>query len=241
MARRLIFDFHVLAFPGRRLRTLPVSLLLAWSATISPFGAITAQAEWYVGGYGGIANPGAFSNATVSDPILGGGVTNARINDLELKSGLVWGAKGGYFFESRPWLGFETDVYTLTPDVKAQTIVGGTTTGRVFADNISSIPLRLTTTAIDIIIRSPSMSEVFQPYGGMGYGLFFASSSKNGQSNIHISPGFNLIAGARYVLSPRWALFGEFKFNRATIRFSDVRGNYDSQIFVFGLMWHFDK
>jgi hypothetical protein len=125
--------------------------------------------------------------------------------------------------------------------VKAQTIVGGTTTGRVFADNIPSTPLRLTTTTINIIIRSPSISERFYPYGGMGYGLFFATSSKDRQSNIHISPGFNLIAGARYVLRPKLALFGEFKFNSSTIRFSDVRGNYDSQIFVFGLMWHFEK
>jgi len=28
------------------------------------------------------------------------------------------------------------------------------------------------------------------------------------------------------------------QFNRATIWFSDIRGNYDSQLFVFGLMWH---
>lgn len=69
-------------------------------------------------------------------------------------------------------------------------------------------------------------------------GLFFANSSKNGQFNLNISPGFVLIAGARYALSPQWAFFGKFKFNRATIRFSDIRGNYDSQLFVFGLMWH---
>ena len=54
------------------------------------------QAEWYFGWYGGIANPGAFSKVTVSDPTLGGGVTNARINDLELKSTIV-GGKGGLF------------------------------------------------------------------------------------------------------------------------------------------------
>ena len=213
-------------------------LLLAWGGAVSGLLTTKAQAEWYVGGYGGIANPGAFSNATLSDPTLGGGVTNARINDLELKSTFVGGMKGGYFFENRPWLGLETDLYTLKPDVKAQTIVGGTTTGRVFADQIGPTPLRLTTWAIDLIIRSPSMAEVFQPYGGMGYGLFFASSSKGGQSNLQISPGFNLIAGARYALSPQWAFFGEFKFNRATIRFSEIRGNYDAQLFVFGLMWH---
>ena len=82
---------------------------------------------------------------------------------------------------------------------------------------------------------------IFQPYGGMGYGMFFTTSSKNGSSNTHISPGLNLFAGARYVLSPHWALFGEFKSNHATIRFSDVKGHYDTQLFVFGLMWHFDK
>ena len=48
----------------------------------------TAQAEWYVGAYGGLATPGAFSNATLSSPTLGGGVTEARINDLELKTDL---------------------------------------------------------------------------------------------------------------------------------------------------------
>ena len=73
--------------------------------------------------YGGITNPGAFSNVTLSSPTLGGGVTDARINDLELKSSLVGGAKAGYFFDTRPWLGVETDVYTLKPSVKQQVIV----------------------------------------------------------------------------------------------------------------------
>ncbi|HSL02781.1 MAG TPA: hypothetical protein VK901_04495, partial [Nitrospiraceae bacterium] len=105
--------------------------------------ATTAQAEWYVGGYGGIAAPGGLSNTTVSDPTLGGGVTHAHINDLALKSGLLGGVKGGYFLESRPWLGIETDLYTLKPDVKQQTIVGGTASGSVFAESIGPSSLRL--------------------------------------------------------------------------------------------------
>jgi hypothetical protein len=217
------------------------AVLLSLAVMLPSFPTITARAEWYVGGYGGISNPGAFANVTLSDPALGGGVSNARVNDLDLKGGLVGGAKAGYFFENHQWLGIETDVFTLAPDVKTQTILGGTASGRVFADTLPRIPLRVTTWTGDIIIRSPSMSEVFQPYGGMGYGIFFAQSSKNGSSNVHISPGLNLFAGARYVLSPHWALFGEFKFNHATIRFSDVRGNYDTQLFVFGVMWHFNK
>ena len=220
-----------------RIRILRLFLFLSGSFTV--FLTTNAQAEWYVGAYGGLATPAAFSNATLSSATLGGGITNARINDLELKTTLVGGVKAGYFFETRPWLGFETDVYTLKPSVKPQVIVGGTTSGRVFADNLPSIPLRLTTWAFNIVIRSPSMGDIFQPYGGMGYGLFLATSSKAGISNSHISPGFQLVAGARILLTPKWALFGEFKFNRATIRFSDIRGNYDSQIFAAGVMLQF--
>jgi opacity protein-like surface antigen len=216
-------------------------LLLAWSITVSCLLTTEAQAEWYLGGYGGIANPGAFSNVTVSSLTVGGGVTNAHLNDLALKSGLLEGAKGGYFFESRPWLGVETDLYTLKPDVKQQTIVGGTASGRVFADSIGPSSLRLSVWAVNLIIRSPSMSEVFQPYGGIGYGLFFATGSEGGLSNTQISPGFQFVAGARYVLTPEWAFFGEFKYNNSEIRFNGIKGHYDSQNFVVGLMWHFGR
>ena len=122
---------------------IPGGLLVVWTVTGSGLLTTTAQAEWYVGGYGGISAPGSLSNVTVSDATLGGGVTNARINDLELKSGLLGGVKGGYFFESRPWLGIETDLYTMKPDVKQQTIVGGTSSGSVFAANMPTTSLRL--------------------------------------------------------------------------------------------------
>jgi len=224
---------------GRTSRILILRLFLACSVTVSSFLPTSAQAEWYVGAYGGITNPGAFSNTTLSSTTLGGGVTDARINDLELKSGLVGGVKAGYFFDARPWLGLEGDVYTLKPEVKQQVIVGGTSSRTVFADNLPAIPLRLTVVAFNIVIRSPAMGEIFQPYGGMGYGLFLATSSKDRVSNAHASPGFQLVAGARILLTPKWALFGEFKFNRATIRFSDIRGNYDSQIFAAGVMLQF--
>ena len=227
-----------LDFPSRMPRIMRV--LLA-SGMLSCLIASTAQAEWYVGGYGGISIPGSLSNVTVSHATLGGGVTDARINDLELKSGLLGGLKGGYFFESRPWLGIETDLYSLKPDVKQQTIVGGTASGNVFADNMPTTSLRLTVWTVNLIIRSPSMSDVFQPYGGIGYGLFFATGSLGGQSNTQINPGFQFVAGARYVLSQDWALFGEFKYNNTEIRVSGIKGSYDSQNFVVGLMWHFGR
>jgi opacity protein-like surface antigen len=215
---------------------LTLRLLLVCGVSMSSFFTTKTQGEWYVGAYGGLAKPAAFSNATLSDPTLGGGVNRARVLDLELDTSGVFGAKVGYFFEAYPWLGFETEAYTLKPDVKQQTIVGGTTSGRVFADTLSDTSLRLTPWVLNIIIRSPSISERFYPYGGMGYGLFFTSSS-----NLHIDNGLNIFAGARFVPRPKMALFGEYKYNSATIHFSDIRGNYSSQMFIFGVMWHFDK
>ena len=225
--------------PSGRLPRI-VQFLLASEILISLFAA-TAKAEWYVGAYGGLSYPGAFSNVTLSDPTLGGGVSGARVNDLELKSTLAGGVKAGYFFSDRPWLGVETDVFTLKPDVKQQDVVGGKAGGPVFVEALPRIPLRLTTWAANLVIRSPSLSNTFQPYGGMGYALFIANSSQAGESNIHLSHGFNMFAGARYVLTEKWALFGEFKFNRTTLRFSEIRGEYGAQTFVFGVMWHFDK
>ena len=97
------------------------------------------------------------------------------------------------------------------------------------------------TWAANVVILSPSLSDVFQPYGGMGYALFLANSSQAGESNIHITQGFNMFAGARYVLTEKWCLFEEFKYNRTTLRFSNIRGDYGAQTFVFGVMWRFDK
>ena len=201
-----------------------------------------AQAEWYVGGYGGINIPGGYSNTTISSATLGGGVSDARISsDLELKSGLLQGVRGGYFPQTRPWLGFEADLYTQKPDVKQQTIVGGTSSGNVFATSIQDTSLRVTVLAANLVVRSPSLSEVFQPNGGIGYGLFFSTGSKGGQSSTQINPGFQFIAGARYVLTQDWALFGEFKYNNTEVRFNGIKGSYDSQNFVAGLMWHFGR
>ena len=89
--------------------------------------ATTAQAERYVGG---LSHPGAFSNVILSDPAPGGGISGARINDLELKSTLAGGVTADYFFADRPWLGVETDLFTLKPDAKQQEVVGGKTGGR---------------------------------------------------------------------------------------------------------------
>jgi opacity protein-like surface antigen len=197
---------------------------------------LPAEGEWYVVAQTGVILPGSLSNATVNSPTLAGGVTEARVSDIDMeKASPFYGAKAGFFFPKREWFGLETEAFTSQLNIKQQTVVGGVP-GKVFAETMPGAHMQLTTWAINAIVRSPSLVAELEPYGGIGPALFFSTS---GDTNVSL--GVNLIAGARYFVTPQLALFGEFKYNRATLRTDTVQGDYSSQIFVFGLSLHFDR
>ena len=197
---------------------------------------LPAQGEWYVIGQTGVGMPGSLSNVTLSSPTLAGGVSEARVADLDLEKGQpFYGGKVGYFFPKREWFGMETEAYTTRVIIKQQTVVGGVP-GKVFAETMPGTDFHLTTWALNAIVRSPSLVAELEPYGGIGPALFFAT-----QGETQISLGLNLIAGARYFVTPQMALFGEFKYNRAMIRSEGIEGDYSSQLFAFGITMHFDR
>lgn len=105
-----------------------------------------AQAEWYFAGQAGFAIAGTLQDSRVTSPTLGGpgGVVGARVSDLDLMNSGVYGAKAGYFFQARPWLGVETEVFLTQPNLTQQTVVGGVP-GRTFADTLQGAHLNLTT------------------------------------------------------------------------------------------------
>ncbi|BCA56947.1 hypothetical protein W02_40870 [Nitrospira sp. KM1] len=211
-----------------------LTLLCICAAVIQA--VLPAQGEWYVIGQTGVVLPGSLSNVTLSSPTLAGGVSEARIADIDLEKGSpFYGAKAGYFFPKREWFGIETEAFTTQLNVTQQTVVGGVP-GKVFAETLPGSHIQLTTWAMNAIVRSPSLVAELEPYGGIGPALFFATS---GATNISL--GINLIAGARYFVTPQTALFGEFKYNRGTIRAQGIEGEYSSQIFVFGISLHFDR
>lgn len=112
--------------PQRTLSILISHWLLVCCVSISAFFTTQAQGEWYVGGYGGVASPGAFSNATLvrSSAVVWTAPVSLISNSLRAGFSVL---RRGYFTETYKWLGFETEAYTLTPDVKQQKIiVGGT-------------------------------------------------------------------------------------------------------------------
>lgn len=181
--------------------------------------------------------PESISNAKLTSPTFAGGVSDARVNDLDRDTSAVWGGKVGYFSPDRTWLGMEVEAFTQRLQIKQQTVVGGVP-GRVFSEVMPGSNVQLTTLAFNIIIREPSLEHKLEPYGGIGPALFITSAD---YGILRMSAGINLIAGANYFLDEHWSLFGEFKYDRAPIKFGGISGNYGAQIFTVGLTYHFKR
>ena len=137
----------------------------------------------------------------------------------------------------------ETEVFNTTPKSKQQTVtVGGGQQPLVGQD------IRVLTWApINVVVRYPG--ERFQPYAGVGMGLFFARvhDGQSGESSSDTKVGLNTQLGLRFLVTKHLAIFGEWKYNRASLNFSSsstaatggLRGDYSANILAFGLGYHF--
>lgn len=190
----------------------------------------SAQAELYVAGQIGYTSPGDLSSVQGT-----GAISGLSFSDLKLHDSIVYGAKVGYYFPSVNWLGIETEMFDTTPHVKQQpiTALGVTLPAPGFNLNVF-------TWAINALVRYPG--KQFQPYAGVGLGLFFAEAKFQGQSDKDVAPGLNALAGLRYFATDRIALFAEYKYNRAAFELPDAIGlkaDYSANHFLGGVSFHF--
>lgn len=199
------------------------------------------QAEMYVAGQVGVSLPNSFSNVS-------GVGNNAGLSasDLSLQDSVMYGAKLGYYFESMKWLGIETEVFNSTPHLKQQNV---TVNPGAFNGNVTGQDVRVLNWApINVVVRH-QMGH-FEPYAGLGLGLFFAQvkESQTGESSSSTRPGLNTQLGARYLVTKNVAMFGEWKYNHASFDFSGsaptqatggFEGNYSAHILAFGVGYHF--
>jgi hypothetical protein len=102
-----------------------------------------ADAEWYLGGYGGVSSPSSLKDAkldTYGDRLAQqqfpyglssfptgaqGTITSSfTSSDIGLKDSPIYGGKAGYFFveEGYSWLGVELEAFTSTPTINSQTV-----------------------------------------------------------------------------------------------------------------------
>jgi len=75
---------------------------------------------------------------------------------------------------------------------------------------------------------------------GAGAALNYALL-RTSPSETTFFPGLSVIAGIRAFVTKRVAVFTEYKYNRATIEFSDqhVKAEYRTNYFMAGLSYHF--
>ena len=201
---------------------------------------LPVQAEMYVAGQVGANIPQDASNVELS----AGGVS-VGFSDLALQNSLMYGAKVGYYFDSLKFqnfnLGVETEVFNSTPHVKQQevTILGTTGTLPGLTNRV------LTWAPVVVVVRY--QAGAFEPYAGVGLGVFFSRISDGTDSSSSTDVGLNTQLGLRYRVNPNLSLFGEWKYNYAKIdhnNFLGVNGvdlsyNYNANIFAAGVGYHF--
>ena len=213
-------------------------------------------------GFGGYTFGGGFSGVEGA-----GFLSGLQGTDRDLADSVVYGGKVGHFFGDRmDWLGLEMEAYNTTPHVKQDgqlpgvhqrvTTLAFNVVGRL-KFGCETKPVRTETRTerdvkVDREIRYETHYERdfcrLQPYGGVGLGVFFANLSNNGSSaSDNAVPGFNALAGMRYFVTERIALFGEYKYNYAAFDFTGngpvgaagIKADYHINHFVGGLSLHF--
>jgi len=214
-----------------------------------------AGAEWYVGGQFGGVFPQSVGRADVQSATLPAGTS---FSDVDLENSIMYGAKAGYYFQQRglEWLGLETEVYNANPDIAAQSIRTNLPPGFVFTAPASCVGLTSCTvpsggadlrvlTWAPVIVKARYQSGPWQPYAGVGLGLFFAKTNVLGPSSSTTEPGLVTQLGLEYKLNDQIGLFGEWKYNYANLSFSSgstqLSADYNAHVLAFGLNWHFPQ
>jgi hypothetical protein len=113
----------------------------------------------------------------------------------------MYGAKLGYYFNSLKWLGVETEVFNTNPNSKQQTVTvsGGGVSG---TQTLAGPDIRVLTWApIDVVVRY--QAGKFEPYAGVGMGVFFARvhDGASGESSSSTKVGLNTQLGVRFLVT----------------------------------------
>ena len=192
------------------------------------------DSQGYVALYGGLTIPQSLKETKALNVS-----PEVKLSDLSLARSAIAGAKFGMFLPGQDrWMGVEAEFFYTNPHIKQQDIaftVGGVPAGTL---NFAGAHVQVATAAVNWILRYPG--ERFQPYIGGGPGLFWGKmSGPVGElgTGSDTSLGLNALAGARFFVTKRFALFGEYKYNRASFDFggtAQLHVLYQAQHFVAG-------
>ena len=226
-------------------RTADFLLRISLAAALWICTCPSVRAESYVAGQFGVTFPNSLGNVNITTDGLGG----IKLNNLDLANSFMGGAKVGHFFSRARWLGVETELFMTTPNVKQQSYVASANGQSINAGQAPGESNRIITWApMNLVFRYHKTR--LQPYVAVGPGLFFARrKDADGGTISGTAIGLNTQLGARYYMTRRWALFGEWKYNLARIGYTNddssptsalgYRATYSANIFSVGISFHF--
>ena len=220
---------------------ITMSLFVTWVANVTVW-AIPAFAEMYVAGQVGVN----FADGINSVEGTGGLAGAEDPPDFDLQSSITYGGKVGYF-PGHSWYGIEAEAFHTTPHIKS--FDDNPRTGSF--DPVPGVYFRITTVGVNFIARYPG--RTFQPYAGAGIGAAIAHVADSGavRSDSDVAAAWNVLAGLRAFVTPKIAVFGEYKYTGATLHFDRAfppeagfdaggfSGNYRAQHVLGGLSYHF--
>ena len=205
---------------GRTSIVLAAAILGWWPAA--------AQSEPYAALYAGIALTESVDLNT-SLQITGSPVVNGRLLDLKFEPGAVYGGKIGYFF-GKGIVGLEAEAYHFRSVLSEQNarfkgVIGGNPVNDMLV-RVQRADIDVTVTALNVLYRVPVFESPeyrfgrFQPYIGAGAAVVIGelstrTSPLDVNQDVHdtdVEPGLQVLAGARYFITPRIGLFGEYRF-----------------------------
>jgi len=219
------------------------SVIGSYSCTVAMcvfvFFSHPVQAELYVAGQIGAHMPNDASNVT-----WGGVGHEVGGSDLALQNSLMYGAKLGYYFDQVKLgkfnLGVETEVFNATPHLKQQ----GATIGGI-TSTLSGLTNRVLTWA-PVVVLVRYQAGAFEPYAGVGLGLFFSNLAGGDYSDTRTHVGLNTQVGIRYRVNQNLSLFTEWKYNHTNIEHLNIAGSalslsydYNVHLVAGGIGWHF--
>jgi opacity protein-like surface antigen len=200
-----------------------------------------ASAEMYVAGQVGVTLANDLFNVNGTGPNQG-----VSFSDTSLQDSFMYGAKLGYYFESMKWLGLETEVFNTNPNIKQQSMTATGPGGSSTFPNPGANLRVLNWSPITVVMRY--QAGRFEPYAGVGMGVYFVHLSSGGESTSDTNVGLNTQLGLRYKVTQNLSMFGEWKTNRVKFHFdaSSPNGNaggfkadYGVNLLAFGISYHF--
>ena len=176
-------------------RLVPVLAVLGVSIALGA----TARAEGFLDVYAGWSSTRDASTVVTPASLGGGGTTH--------EDSFTAGLRGGYWFESQPWLGIAGDVSYFKPD----------TSLFFFAQDLDLVPISAL-----LMLRAPLFKSAefpngrLQPYAGIGPGLFvtrYQEDLTGGHfDDTQVDLGLDVRAGGEVLLFDRLGLFLEYRY-----------------------------